>query len=430
MSLNVVHTADCQFKSVNKVAILTLFVVCMISFMPAKLLCQNVSEPISFSVRNTTLDRALEKLYTDFQVNVAFSKAELSKIDIDHYSAKNKSIDVILGELLEESGYTYKRIGNQYVVRKSKKTVPVEEDPEEKEPLQRQVDTFRVVDTVVKIKTVLKHDTIVNYETIVRHDTVFFVKRFWNQGKNYKANGWFLNGSVESGNGHFSTSSSDPSYDALYALQDSAVNLHPFSVFGMYFGAGRKNDRFTVGASLSYKSVKYRFAMDRAIGHQAYYLQDTLDTYYVINPSGTDTAYFYVIDSTYQPEQWTIYSYRDLNRLSYLGLDVYASYDIVSHNVWRLFATVGATTDFLVSASGSVFSAEAPYYNKDLGNEIAPIKCSLYLGVGAGFKVSRRVELLPEFSFRTRLGSLYRNDYPVNLHQYQWGVKFGLNYYF
>ena len=53
-------------------------------------MAQTFNPLISFTVESCTLDKALEKLFVDYELNVAFSKAELSKIRIESYSCSYK----------------------------------------------------------------------------------------------------------------------------------------------------------------------------------------------------------------------------------------------------------------------------------------------------------------------------------------------------
>ena len=61
---------------------------------------QSFNPLISFSVESCTLDVALEKLFAEYELNVAFSKAELSKIRIEKYSCTYKSVEEVLGDML------------------------------------------------------------------------------------------------------------------------------------------------------------------------------------------------------------------------------------------------------------------------------------------------------------------------------------------
>ena len=68
---------------------------------------QSFDPLISFSVESCSLDVALEKLFAEYELNVAFSKAELSKIRIESYSCSYKSVDEVLTDLLKGTDYGF-----------------------------------------------------------------------------------------------------------------------------------------------------------------------------------------------------------------------------------------------------------------------------------------------------------------------------------
>ncbi len=405
---------------------------CLLLCFPLFLLSQTTEDRISFSVRNCTLDIAMEKLFEEHQVNVAFSKSELSEVDIKSYSAKNKPVSQVVSDLLKGSGFTYKKIGSQYVIRKGEEppAMPVVERVKENTTGALHPDTIVIVDTIYQVQKVLQHDTIVKFETVLKHDTMYIVKRFWNQNRRFKANGWFLDVSAAGGNGYFTVQSSNPAYRELYELHDSAVSLRPFSNFELSAGGGHRERRFAWGASLSYRSQRYCFMLDREIRHGGHFKNDTIETYYVVNQSTLDTAFFYITDSTYLPVERVVYNYRDMNRMQYLGLNVYLAFDVIEKTYWRLFVKAGVSAEVLLSASGSVFATDAPFRSRTLDAEAAPFKASSFAGIGAGIKIYKRFEVLPEATVHYYFGSLYRSEYPVDLRQYLWNVRVGLNYYF
>ncbi|MBQ0130538.1 MAG: hypothetical protein KBT57_12000, partial [bacterium] len=69
--------------------------------MPRQSFSQVIDPVISFSVESCSLDVALEKLFAEYDVNVAFSKAELSQVHIQAYSCSYKPINEVLRDLLK-----------------------------------------------------------------------------------------------------------------------------------------------------------------------------------------------------------------------------------------------------------------------------------------------------------------------------------------
>ena len=87
-----------------------LFLIFFSFTLPKNGLAQSFNPLISFSVESCSLDKALEKLFAEYELNVAFSKAELSKIHIKKYSCSYKSVEEVLTDLLKGTDYGFKRI--------------------------------------------------------------------------------------------------------------------------------------------------------------------------------------------------------------------------------------------------------------------------------------------------------------------------------
>ena len=404
---------------------------------------------ISFSVESCSLDVALEKLFAEYELNVAFSKAELSKIRIESYSCSYKSVEEVLTDLLKGTDYGFKRIGKQYVIRKNQLLEPsVEEEKPDNQPPVKPVkvkeehkvdtvtvstktsDTIRIYDTLQIIRSVMRYDTIVRVEQVVETDTVYKVKYkgleiHWPQ---FRDNGWFVTPSVSVGSTKFIN------YKGVVntAADSSWMDLAPRTNFSVGLDAGykfKKLNRVSVGMSVSYRSVKYGFALDNVIYTGDYYVNDTLDTYYTVHPSG-DTTYQYILDSTYIPLETTNYSYRDINHLDYLGLGAFLAVDFIHSEHFRMFVKAGASMEILLSQAGSTYCAEQPFHSEITRNQVEPYKFSAFVGLGAAMKVANRIELTPEVSFKPMFGSVYRPDFMYELRMASWDFRLGLTYYF
>lgn len=400
---------------------------------------QNINPLISFAVESCSLDVALEKLFAEYELNVAFSKAELSKIRIEKYSCSYKSVEEVLSDLLKGTDYGFKRVGKQYVIRKNQLLEPVVKDapdpPAPCEPNQEVVvhkldtvvnnlaDTVRLFDTLQIIRTVMRYDTIVRVERVVETDTVYKTKYKgleipWPK---FRDNGWFVTPFV--------------AYDMLRLdfetpEEGGTMEATPSSAFALGLDGGYKRERLSVGLILSFRSVKYRFMLEQTTYEGDCYVDDTLDTYYVVHPVSGDTSYHYIMDSTYVPLVTTHYSYRDLNRLDYLSLGMFASFDFWKREHFRMFVKAGASIDFLVGFGGSYNDVEAPFHAPIARGQVEPIRFSYFGGVGAAIKVVNRVELAPEVTFRKPIGTMYRDGFPYGLGMHLWDFKLGLTYYF
>ena len=406
--------------------------------LPERAFSQTFNPLISFSVESCTLDDALEKLFADYELNLAFSKAELSKIRIEKYSCSYKSVEEVLTDLLKGTDYGFKRIGKQYVIRKNQLlenepeasiTKPVDPQQEVIKPKQDTIpnktgDTIRIFDTLTIIRTVMRYDTVVEVRKEVRTDTVYAVKYKgleipWPQ---FRDNGWFITPSIALGSARFKH------VDSLPHPVDGSVEVTPSSAYCLGLDGGYKYNRLSVGLNLFYRSVRYRFLLEQTVFDGDYYVQDTIESYYVVHPN--DTTYHYLMDSTYMPLTITNYAYRDVNRLDYLSLGVFATFDFLKWEHFRMFAKAGISADFLLSYAGSLNANESPYHAPIAKDQIEPRRFSYYGGLGAAVKIVKRVELVPEVHYRVTKGSLYRADFPFDMRMRLWEFKLGLTYYF
>jgi hypothetical protein len=217
--------------------------------------------------------------------------------------------------------------------------------------------------------------------------------------------------------------------NAVPEIENGSVDIRPNSGFAVGVDGGYKFNRLSVGASLAYRSVRYRFLLEKSETTGGYYVNDTLDTYYTVHPAG-DTTYQYVLDSTYVPQTITNYAYRDVNRLDYLNVGLFASYDFYKSEHIRAFVKAGVSLDVLVGQAGSFVTNVSPYHTAIERSQVQPVRFSYYGGLGAAFKVAHSLELVPELHYRMTCGSLYRADFPFDLKMRSVDFRLGLTYYF
>ena len=416
--------------------LLLLFFLALIR--PQQLQAQTFNPLISFSVESCTLDKALEKLFADYELNVAFSKAELSKIRIDSYSCSYKSVEEVLTDLLEGTDYGFKKIGKQYVIRKNQQlandpeatvTPPIDPQTEIIKPKRDTVvsktdNIIRIYDTVQIIRSVTRYDTVVRIQHEVKTDTVYTVKyQGWQiPWPKFRNNGWFVTPYVALGSARFKHEADMPK------PENGSVEVTPSLMYGLGLDGGYKYNRLSGGMTLGYRSVRYRFLLEQTLYSGDYYVNDTLDTYYVVHE--TDTTYQYILDSTYIPLTTTNYAYRDVNRLDYLTVGVFAAYDFVKLEHFRAFVKAGASVDFLVNYAGSLNATESPYHAPIAKGQVEPVRFSYYGGLGVAWKVANRIEFVPEVHYRVTNGSLYCADFPFDMRMRLWDFRLGMTYYF
>ena len=416
--------------------IITFLLLLSVTFSQ-RALAQTFNPLISFSVESCTLDKALEKLFADYELNVAFSKAELSKIRIESYTCSYKSVEEVLTDLLKGTDYGFKKIGKQYVIKKNQQLVNTSDatitqpadprievvKPKTDSVVPKAGEVIRIYDTVQVIKTVMRYDTVVKLQVV--RDTV---RTIVHEGltipwPKFRDNGWFVSASLAKSPVEFKYANAFPE------IENGSMELMPISGYCVGLDGGYKHDRLSVGMNLSYRSARYRFLLEKTTFDGDYYINDTLDTYYTIHPAG-DTTYQYILDSTYVPLTTTNYAYRDINQLDYLSVGLFATFDFIKLEHFRGFLKAGVSVDFLVNYKGSFIATESPYHTPIAKEQVEATRLSYYGGLGAAFKVANRIELVPEISYRVTNGLLYRSDSPFDMKMRMVDFRLGLTYYF
>ena len=413
-----------------------LFLILLSVVQPKSANAQTFNPLISFSVESCTLDKALEKLFAEYELNVAFSKAEMSKIRIESYSCSYKSVEEVLTDLLKGTDYGFKKVGKQYVIRKNQLlvnepeatvTTPAEPVVEVVKPksdtiVSKTSEVIRIIDTLQIIRTVMRYDTVVKMKVL--HDTIRTVvhEGLTIPWPKFRDNGWFVGASVAASPTSFKYDKDFPE------IENGLMDVVPISGYCAGIDGGYKHNRLSVGMSLAYRSVRYRFLLEKTDFFGDYYVNDTLDTYYVVHE--TDTAYHYLLDSTYVPLTTTNYAYRDINQLDYLSVGLFATFDFIKLEHFRGFFKAGVLADILVNYAGSLYETESPYHAPINKEQVESLRFSFFGGLGGAFKVANRIELVPEMSYRVTGGSLYRADFPFNMKLRMMDFRLGLIYYF
>ena len=434
------NTGPDRQKDKRKVFLKFPFLLLLVIFLAftQRIQAQSFNPLISFSVESCSLDQALEKLFADYGLNVAFSKAELSKIRIESYSCSYKSVEEVLTDLLKGTDYGFKKIGKQYVIKKNQQLVneqdatvtpPIEPKTEVVKPkrdtiVNRTGDTIRIFDTTLIVRTVMRYDTVVEVQHEVQTDTVYEVRyQGWQiPWPKFRDNGWFVTPFVSLSSANFKHP------NGLPQPENGMLDITPSSAYSLSLDGGYKHERLSVGMNLAYRSVRYRFLLEKTEFFGDYYVNDTLDSYYVVHE--TDTTYHYILDSTYVPLTTTNFAYRDVNRLDYLNVGLFATFDFVRLEHFRAFAKAGVSFDFLVGQGGSLYADASPYHAPIAKEQVEPSRFSYYGSLGVAFKIVNRIELVPELHYRVTHGSLYRVDFPFDMSMRLWDYRLGLTYYF
>ncbi len=388
-----------------------------------------------FSVKNEKISDAIIKLSNQSNFNFSYDASDQALNKKITYTANNKTVTSILDEILKNSGNTYKRIGNQIVIYKTgenEKTVTPETSNVSKKntgapkQINKKIpftEILRHTDTLLVIDTLIVRDTIVKTDTLRITDTVTIIKKDKNKPRKTK------NFPVD----YFSMQNNrDKGWAATIYFAPLLTNFSftqepkPLSFRSFYLGGNvsylKKNWELSAGMQLSHFANKFTYS--HTVTKGGYYLADTIDAYYTV--TGTDTSWYYVTDSVWQPLQTFQSAYDRINRIGYLEFNFSAAYDFYKTKSKILFLRLGTNVGFPLYQKGTAFVNEAAvdFDNLTFGSPMF----STFIGTGIKYKVSPAIDLSGEVFytkyFRSVTTGLPQNIYPDNL-----GFKMGLVFY-
>lgn len=397
----------------------------------------NYTRTVDLNVSNETFSNVLLQLSEKSGLNFSYNSSdELFNSKIT-YSASNKQPLLILDELLELSGHSFKLVGNQIVIFESKTQNSIEKTQQPviipnviSNPITEEkflLDTIYISDTVIKIH----NDTVLKYltDTIFRIDTVFIEKQkqtptqprkikdipvdyFNKQG--VRENGW--------SGGVFFT----PVISSFTLVRSNPVfDIRNFSM-GIEISRLADKWNFIGGLKLSQFGEKYNNQYTKTEG--GYFVTDTIDEYYTI--INADTNYYYVTDSSWTPVNITEYNYDIVNRIGMLELAMSVSYDFYTSQVMRFYARFGAQFGLLIYNNGIAIPDKNNPGGVDFGSlTFKTQQISVLGGVGSKIRLSRFMDLRTEAYYLKYFSNLL-DDYPNNTQIQGVGFKFGLIYYF
>ncbi len=444
--LNYTQNIDFQTnKTLNLKIWRFLFVLLFVvtPYFEIKIQAQTIPEIISINAKETSVADIFENINKQYNIKIAFNSSDLKKIKVNEYKAENQHIDKIINDLLKNTEFSYKHIGNQIVIIKNEDKDTDDEEkrvlPSKEERLRLIVrDTIYQTDTifVTKIETVHKIDTV---KVIVpRVDTVFvdkkqnlslirpslFVKTIdhdeqFSLGLSYSQQLSFLN--------FKSTNEFNNTYinDLKEAIDCITLNNFSLNVEGAY----RKSD-WDLSLGISYNSYKNSFSFVKTEYEDPYYLLDTIDTYYHIDNHTFDTTFYHVIDSTFMLGTEYNYNAYDKNRLSYLGINIGLAYTFYKTQYFSLFVKTYANLDFLIKSSGTYITDNKEdriyRYTKD---NFKKIKFTGTVSIGSKLSITDSFDLIPEIYYKHYFGSITQHEsIKTNLNLI--GIKIGIIHYF
>jgi len=388
----------------------------------------SMSAKINFNAQNEKLSIILYRLANEANVNFTYDAGDNVFDNTYTYNAINKSPLVILDELLSNTNHEYKQIGNQIVIFKNNSNIKYEDDEivavvssENNESIVHGVivdtiyirdsiitvisDTIRIIDTIYIEKQKKKPQPIVKVKDI---PTDYFNK------VSSREKGWSASVFIA------------PIVSNISLAQESgAVSFRNFSL-GIEASKIFNNWNILGGIKLTQFSEKFNHTY--TVNDGGFFVTDTVDTYYTIIQ--TDTAWYYITDSTWKPIDNHEYSYNISNRIGYIEFSTGASFDYYSTSKIRLYIKAIGQMGILMYRNGLAI----PDSNNPEGVDFADLNFStasysILLGTGIKYRINKQLDFNSEIYYLNYFTDMVV-DYPHNTKVRGVGIKFGLMYYF
>ncbi|MFK5857535.1 MAG: hypothetical protein QM503_15500 [Bacteroidota bacterium] len=414
------------FKSSCLLIIGLLAILVLVKPMQAQ---SDNNQKINFSANDERLSIVLYRLSNEADLNFTYNSAE-DIFDVKlNYSAVGKQPLVILEELLSATNYTFKQIGNQIVIHKkinrnnnisSNEIVIANEIVNNDIPTHKVIpDTVFVQDTVFSIHTdtIRITDTIYLEKEKTKKPTITKLKEIPSDYFNPTASrekGWSASVFVVPIISNFSL-----------AQESGNISFRNFS-FGIEVSKIHNNWNFSGGLKLTQFSEKFNHSYNVTEG--GYYIQDTIDSYYTVIQ--TDTAWYYITDSTWKPIDNREYSYNINNRVGFIEFVGSLSFDYFSNRKFRLYIKAGGQAGILVYKNGLAIPDESSHIGVDFADlNFSTTAFSVLLGTGIKYRINKQFDFNAEVYYLNYFTDLVV-DYPNNTKIQGVGIKFGLMYYF
>ncbi len=435
-------------------SILLLIAVFVCSFNLAVAQTVKLNDKVSFSINNASVAEALDALTrltgTAFSYNPdQLNSGKLIKVDM----RDQKLIDV-LEVILGPAKFGYRQMGNQIIIYSNK--IDKEEDTRNKDDvrsnnadgssssLNRQNqnestsnsrsnnaltgmlrrdtvfvvkevhDTIRLTDIVVKIDTVYQ-----KIQTPVGSEDIFHVVLANELTPVYKFDVG-ISGTIFLPHAIYSA---PPLYnDKLKEYKESFSNKTFSGSAGIDLRVSYNRFTCGVGAILTLHSQKLDY--NYLVQNGGYYLKDTLDPYYTLN--GSDTTWYYIVDSAYVPVDNELFNYKINNHIKYLELPITVQYNI-GYRSMLLFIKGGIIPGFFVGSDGQQIMLDNNGIQSMNEMKTKSMVLSYIAGAGIAIPLGRKTTFSTALSYRNHFSSIYK-DFPIDTRFSSIGISTGIIY--
>lgn len=386
---------------------------------------------------NEKLSVVLIKLSESRNLNFSYDANDPVYNEVITYSSEGIDTEIMLEEILSNTGLEYKQIGNQIVLFQSQdhplekvenESLDISEtDNSEEEIIVRLASTGTILK--YKLDTIYVMDTILRVDTIRLTDTVFIEKDKPENTSPVKIKkipvDFFQPGAIRDQGWAMDIFAAPLLSD--FSLVDGQKSFSMRS-FSLGFDAIKLLNRWNISAGLRLTQFNQRFTQQYTQQEGGFYDTDTVDAYYTVVEM--DTAWYYVTDSSWVPLQTQEYNYEQKNRLGYLELNISGSFDIYQGLKTRVYLKAGGQVSFLIYDNGIAIPDKNNGEGVDFDQlQFNTVNYSFLLGAGFKYRLDDKVDFYSELYYSGYINSIVP-DFPVSTKINAIGLKLGLVFYF
>lgn len=433
--------------------LILLFVSCSINQAVAQTV--KLNDKISFSINNASVAEALDALTRVTGTTFSYNPDQLNSSKLVKVDMRDQKLIDVLEAILGPAKFGYRQMGNQIIIysnrsNKDRETSTNEELSNNATPgalnasgAQLQNDTAddpvskilqngmaQRKDTVFVVKEI--HDTVRVTDIIVRIDTVyqkiqtpvasediFHVILATELTPVYKfdigfSGTLFLSRAIYAAQVVYD--------DKLKEYKESFSNKTFSGSAGVDLRVSYEKLTGGIGAALTLHSQKLDY--NYLITKGGFFRKDTLDPYYTLN--GSDTTWYYIVDSTYVPVDNELFNYKINNHIRYFELPLTLQYNVGFRSM-LLFVKGGIIPGFFIGSDGQQIKLDSNGIQSIDEIKAKPLVLSYLFGAGIAIPLSRKTIFSTSVSYRNHFSSIYE-DFPIDTRFSSIGLSAGIVY--
>ncbi|MBK6344599.1 MAG: hypothetical protein IPF68_01475 [Bacteroidales bacterium] len=401
---------------------------------------KNPDNNISISAVNEPISRVLDKLSRNTGITFSYNPDHIEASRLISLNLKDKTLAEALNTILPPEKFGYRFSGKQVVIfRKnpapdiSLPQTPINETPGKAVGKQ-------VPDTVFITNTSIQKDTIAVRDTITKYDTVYMMRTILRENPITKKD-------------IFSNQTSLPEEQTKTLKFEPGISLSWFIVHPFYKASEQYQEkleeyrnsnsggqisgsmnidlklnysRFSFGSGISYAAFRGKLDYRYNNSTGGFFLKDTLDAYYTLIEA--DTSWYYVIDSSYIPQNTQAYRYKTSLSHRYFEIPAYLQYN---HPAGRnlLYVKAGIIAGFHSGSEGLMIMPDSDGVVETDDVKFRPVVFSYLLGAGFMIPINGRLTFDGGMTYRQHLSSVF-SGFPVEVRIRAFGLRTGLVYKF